>query len=247
MAHLTGEPTCLHHTFTHAKALAALICAESVPEVKAVKLPCEEKFGIRSYQQGHLLLVSHGCFRATFSTIHHDCQASHTANSGGSMNLLYHEKYGILCAATTTDYFPTEPLNQQYLRKADNPPCMTAQFVIGGTQACRDRSAKLTYEGMRVMAEADKWQAKYDFGEDELTICLECDDGIYDLPIVCGRGQKVIISEDKKTLAIEGGMTVVSEAPMNVDPDRRVFHQVGGLAYLPVSIPVNDHVNIVIK
>lgn len=247
MAHVTGEPTCLHHTFTHAKALAALICAESVPEVKAVKLPCEEKFGIRSYQQGYLLLVSHGCFRATFSTIHHDCQAPHTANSGGSMNLLYHDKYGIICAETSAEYVPTEPLNQQYLRKADNPPCMTAQIVIGGAQACRDRSARLTYEGMRVTAVADKWQAKYDFGEDELTICLECSDGIYNLPIVCGREQRVIISEDKKTLAIEGGVTVISEAPMNVDPDRRVFHQVGGLAYLPISIPVNDHVNIVIK
>lgn len=247
MADVTGEPTCLHHTFTHTKALAALVCAENVPETQKVKLPCEEKFGIKSYQQGHLLLVSHGCFRATFSTIHHDCQASHTENSGGSMNLLYHDKYGIICAATTADYFPTEQLNQQYLRNSDNPPCMTAQFVIGGAQACRDRSARLTYEGMRVVAEANKWQATYDFGEDELTIYLECGDGVYNLPIVCGREQKVIISEDKNTLAIEGGMTVISEAPMNVDPDRRVFHQVGGLAYLPISIPVNDHVNIVIK
>jgi Na+/H+-dicarboxylate symporter len=48
MADMTGEPTCLHHTFTHAKALAALVCAESVPEVKAMKLPCEEKFGIET-------------------------------------------------------------------------------------------------------------------------------------------------------------------------------------------------------
>ncbi len=247
MAHITGEPTCLHHTFTHAKALAALVCAKNVHEVQKVKLPCEEKFGIKSYQGGHLLLVSHGSFRATFSTIHNDCQAPHTANAGGSMNLLYHDKYGILCAATSAEYFPTEQLNQQYLRKADNPPCMTAQFVIGGAQACRDRSARLTYEGTRVTAVADKWQAKYDFGEDELTIYLECSDGVYDLPIVCGREQRVIISEDKKTLAIEGGVTVISEAPMNVDPDRRVFHQVGGLAYLPISIPVNDHVNIVIK
>ena len=247
MADVTEEPTCLHHTFTHTKALAALVCAENVPETQKVMLPCEEKFGIKSYQQGHLLLVSHGCFRATFSTIHHDCQASHTENSGGSMNLLYHDKYGIICAATTADYFPTEQLNQQYLRNSDNPPCMTAQFVIGGAQACRDRSARLTYEGTRVVAEADKWQAKYDFGEDELTIYLECGDGVYNLPIVCGREQRVHFSEDKKTLAIEGGMTIVSDVPMKVDPDRRVFHQVGGLAYLPISIPVNDHVNIVIK
>lgn len=247
MAHVTEEPTCLHHTFTHAKALAALVCAESVPEVKKVKIPCEEKFGIKSYQQGHLLLVSHGSFRATFSTVHHDCQAPHTANSGGSMNLLYHDKYGIICAATTADYFPTEPLNQQYLRKADNPPCMTAQFVIGTAQACRDRSAKLSYEGTKVTAAADKWQACYSFEGDELKIYLECDDGVYNLPLVCDRGQKVVVSEDRKVLEIDGGVTVISDAAMIIDPDRRVFHQVGGLAYLPVEIPVSGRVTVIIK
>jgi hypothetical protein len=247
MADVTGEPTCLHHTFTHAKALAALVCAESVPEVKAVKLPCEEKFGIKSYQQGHLLLVSHGCFRATFSTIHHDCQASHTKNSGGSMNLLYHDKYGILCAATSAEYIPTEPLNQQYLRKADNPPCMTAQFVVGGQQACRDRSAGLTYESSKVMATAEKWQACYSFEGDALKISLNCGDGVYNLPIVCDKDQKVTISEDKTAIQIENGATITSSVPMIIDANRRIFHQVGGLAYLPISIPVNDHVNIVIK
>jgi hypothetical protein len=124
---------------------------------------------------------------------------------------------------------------------------MTAQVVIGGAQACRDRSAKLTFEGTTVMSTAEKWQATYDFGEDELTICLECSDGIYNLPVVCGREQRVIISEDKKTLAIEGGVTVISEAPMNVDPDRRVFHQVGGLAYLPIEIPVKGYVTVTVK
>ncbi len=247
MAHVTGEPTCLHHTFTHAKALAALVCAESVPEVKEVKIPCEEKFGIKSYQNGHLILISHGSFRATFSTVHHDCQAPHTANSGGSMNLLYHDKYGIICAATTADYFPTEPLNQQFLRKADNPPCMTAQFVIGTAQACRDRSAKLSYEGTKVTAAADKWQACYSFEGDELKISLECDGGIYNLPLVCDRGQKISLSEDKKILRIVGGVTVISDVPMVVDPDRRVFHQVGGLAYLLVEIPVKGLVTVTVK
>ena len=163
------------------------------------------------------------------------------------MNLLYHDKYGIICAATTADYFPTEPLNQQYLRKADNPPCMTAQFVIGTAQACRDRSAKLSYEGAKVTAAADKWQACYSFEGDELKISLECDGGIYNLPLVCDRGQKISLSEDKKILRIDGGVTVISDVPMVVDPDRRVFHQVGGLAYLPVEIPVSGRVTVIIK
>lgn len=247
MAHVTGEPTCLHHTFTHAKALAALICADSIPEIQDIKLPCEEKFGVKSYQNGHLLLVSQGSFRATFSTIHNDCQAAHTANAGGSMNLLYHSKYGILCAATTADYFPTEPLNQQYLRKADNPPCMTAQFVINGAQACRDRSAKLTFEGTTIMSTAEKWQARYTFSDDELKINLECADGVYNLPIVCDNTQAVTVSDDKTIVQIENGATVISSVPMAIDPNRRVFHQVGGLAYLPIEVSVSGRVTVVVK
>ena len=247
MAHVTGEPTCLHHTFTHTKALAALVCAEKVPEVQNVKLPCEEKFGVKTYQLGNLILVSHGCFRATFSTIHNDCQPSHTANAGGSMNLLYHDKHGVICAATSAEYSPTEPLNQQYLRKADNPPSMTAQFVFGKTQACRDRSAKLSYDGTKITATAEKWQACYSFEGDELKITLNCADGVYNLPIVCDREQKVTMSEDKTAVQIKNGATVISSVPMTVDPERRVFHQVGGLAYLPVEIPVSGCVTVIIK
>ena len=247
MADVTGEPTCLHHTFAHAKALAALVTAESVTEARVTALPGEEKFGVKTYQNGHLVLVSDGAFRATFSTIVSDCQPSHTANAGGSMTLLYHDTYGIVCAATTAEYIPTEPLNQQYLRKAANPPSMTAQFVIDGQQACRDRSAKLSQDGTAITAAAEKWQACYSFEGTDLKITPECADGVYHLPIVCGKDQRVILSEDKTELKIEGGVTVLSDVPMNVSPERRVFHPVGGLAYLPIEIPVKGSVTIVIK
>ena len=241
------EPTCLHHTFAHAKALAALVCAKGMTEAQDVTLPGEEKFGVKAYQNGHLVLVSDGCFRATFSTIASDCQPSHTANAGGSMTLLYHDTYGILCAATTAEYIPTEPLNQQYLRKAASPPSMTAQFVIDGQQACRDRSARLSHEGTEVIATAEGWQARYAFRGDELKITPDCADGCYHLPIVCGKDRRVTLSEDRTALKIEGGVTVVSSVPMDVDPDKRVLHPVGGLMYLPIEIPVKGSVTVVLK
>ena len=247
MADVTGEPTCLHHTFAHAKALAALVTAESVTEARVTTLPGEEKFGVKAYQNGHLVLVSDGAFRATFSTIVSDCQPSHTANAGGSMTLLYHDRYGILCAATTAEYIPTEPLNQQYLRKVANPPSMTAQFVIGGQQACRDRSARILQDGTRITATAEKWQACYSFEGTDLKITPECADGVYHLPIVCGKDQRVTLSEDKTALGIEGGVTILSDVPMVVSPEERVFHPVGGLAYLPIEIPVKGSVTVVMK
>ena len=248
MAYVTGEPTCLHHTFTHAKALAALVCAENCPDTVAkTTLPCEKKYGIKTYQNGHLVLVSHGSFRATFSSIDTSLYSKTVANGGGSMNLLYHDKYGILCAATSPEYVPTEPLNQQYLRNSDNPPCMTAQFIVGDKPACQSNGVNLSTSDTTIIASCDQWQAKYAFSNEELTISLFCANGVYNLPIVCPDSVSATLSDDKKTLSIENGATITCSTPMNVELNKRVFHQVGGLAYLPVSIPVTDRVTITVK
>lgn len=248
MAYVTGEPTCLHHTFTHAKALAALVCADNCPEkIEKTILPCEKEYGIRSYQKGNLLLASVGDFRATFSTVYSSYHPKNLANGGGSMNLLYHRKYGILCAATSPQYHPTEPLNQQYLRESEDPPCMTAQFIIDGNQACQDKSAKLSYDNTEITAEGSKWQAKYSFEGDKLNISLTCQGGTYALPIVCSNTQKATLSDDKMTLSIENSVTVQSTAPMKIDVNERIFNQVGGLAYLPIEIPVAGLVTITLK
>lgn len=247
MAHESGEPACIHHTFAHAKALAALICAD-IPEIKEAKLPCEEKYGIKKYQNENLLLVSHGKWRATFSACH-SYSSELTANGGGSMNLLYHDNYGILCAATSAHYHPTEPLNQQYLRNASNPPSMTAQFIIDGKMACQDKNARLTASDLdiSVTSSAENWKAKYLFENDRLCITLEADDGVYQLPIVCSKNSIVTLSDGNKTLRIDGGVTLRSTYPLDTDIDLRIFNQVGGLAYLSVSVKVQGKVIFTIE
>ena len=247
MAHEAMEPTCLHHTFTHAKALAALVCAQT--EVLPVRtiLPCEEKYGIKPYQNGRLLLVSHGPFRATFSACNMQYLPEGGANAGGSMNLLYHDKYGIVCAATSAYYTPTEPLNQQYLRNSDDPPCMTAQFVIDGKMACMQKNVGLTAENMTVTSQTEAWKAAYTFGESGLTIELECADGVYQLPIVCSKATKVTVSEDMRTVYLADQLKVCSDVPIQIDPDKRVFNQVGGLLYVPMAVNVQGKTVITIE
>lgn len=248
MAHEVGEPTCLHHTFTHAKALAALVCAEQVPPVVRGKLPCEEKRGVRAYQNGRLITVSHGVFRATFSAAGSGYLPSHTANAGGSMNLLYHDVYGPVCAATSAQYSPTESLNQQYLRYAPEPACMTAQFVIDGQLACQQTGdVALTSCEHTVTASTDTWQASYTFDDKRLTIRLCCDEGVYQLPIVASKERTVTLSDDGRVLTIDRGPTVRSSVPLHVDVDQRVFHPVGGLLYLPIDIPVHGTVDVVLE
>jgi len=244
MAHEAGEPTCLHHTFAHAKALASLVTAKHDPVLRKTTLPSEIEYGVKQFQNGRLLLVSKGGFRATFSAVRAMLLPDYAANGGGSMNLLYHRKRGIICAATSAEYHPSEPLNQQYQRNADNPPSMTAQFVINGRQASKDKTVELSYTATRVTAKAEKWQAEYAFEENRLIINLTSEDGIYNLPIVASKEDPVTISEDQRTLTVADKITVTSTAPLNCNPTSRIFHQVGGLLYLPVSVSVKGSVTL---
>ncbi len=247
MAHEAGEPTCLHHTFTHAKALAALICAKNIPPHERSALPCEAYYGTRKYQNGKLVLISHGSFRATFSAVKAMLLPEHAANGGGSMNLLYHSKYGVVCAATSAKYVPSEPLNQQYLRGADHSPCMTAQFIVNGKMGCLNKGVSLSASEAEVIATASDWQAKYTFGENTLDITLSCQRGVYNLPIVCKKSSRVTLSCDKRVIEIDGTLRIESDTPLTVDCDKRVFHQVGGLLYLPISVPVLKKAKLSIK
>ena len=247
MAHEQNEPTCLHHTFCHAKALASLVCAKPV-EVKRGKLPCENKYGIKSYQEGSIVLVSTGKWRATLSSSDASFLNKSTANGGGSLNLLYHDDFGIICAATSAEYYPTEITNQQYLRNSPNPPSMTAQFLIDGIQACYDKNVKLTAEESTVTATAEKWSARYSFFENELNVTLTCNKGgIYNLPIVCSKNEKVNVSDDKLNINIGDKLKISSSVPLDCDPKKRIFNQVGGLNYLPISVNVNGIVEITVS
>lgn len=245
MAEEAGEPTCLHHTFTHAKALAALVCTEHVPEVKRSLLPCETKYGVKEFQKGKVLLVSHGAFRATFSAmkyLHEDL-----ANGGGSMNLLYHDTYGVICAATSAKFFMQETYNQQHLRHADEMHCMTAQFIIDGKMACRNQNVKLSYSGTKISAKAEDWQAKYTFNEDSVEIILNCKQGIYHMPIVCRRDSRIELSDNRCMLNIDKKLSITSDTPMNGDYAKREFHQVGGFLYLPISVEVQGKTKLLLK
>lgn len=246
MAHEVGEPTCLHHTLTHAKALAALVCAGAVraPEKSA---PLCDGRGTRVYQNGKLVVVSNGAFRATFSAVQATCLPSHAANAGGSMTLLYHKDHGVICAATSAAYIPTEPLNQQYLRNAGQSPCMTAQFVVDGRMGCTEKAVTLAANGTEVTATAAAWQAVYTVGDSEVSIGLTCEDGVYNLPIVCKKDSRVTLSDDKRRLTIEGGPTVEADTPLTLDCEKRLFHQVGGLLYLPISVAVKGRARLTVR
>ena len=120
---------------------------------------------------------------------------------------------------------------------------MTAQFTVDGEMACKDKNVTLTHTDSSVTATGEKWSATYSLG-DSFRLDLSSENGSYALPIVCHVNERVEISDDKKTLRIGESMTVRSTSEMTVDPDKRVFNQVGGFLYLPVTVAVKGSVSV---
>lgn len=248
MAYDANEPTCLHHTFPHAKALAALVLAEDNTNAsEKVLLPCEKEYGIKKYQNGRLVLASNGAFRATISAVNALFLSEDTSNGGGSFNLLYNKAYGVICAATSAEYIPSEPLNQQYLRNSDTTECMTAQFIVDGAQACKDKTVILTTNETSVTAKAKLWEATYTIHEDYVEIALTSEKGVYHLPIVCAPQCDVVKSKDGCTLTIDNKLILTASKPLLADCNKRAFNQVGGLMYLPIAVDVCGEAKISLK
>ena len=118
-----GDQPCIHHTFTHAKALTTVIDrSPSKPESTAkAPLPRDEAYGVKTFPEIATSLAAIGPWRATVTDydweyIEHvqaggGSGAGHA--SGGALSLLYHQNLGPSLVASMTEYAMIEISNQQ--------------------------------------------------------------------------------------------------------------------------------------
>ena len=123
-----GDLPCIHHTFTHAKALAAVLdrgTFEAEPSARP-KLPRDEAYGLRSFSTVGTRLAAIGPWRATVTeydweyTEHVQPGAGNLGGghvSGGALSLLYHMQLGPILTASMTEYLMVEIANQQQFRE----------------------------------------------------------------------------------------------------------------------------------
>ncbi len=110
-----GDQPCLHHSFTHAKALTTVLDhdAHPVPETR-VGLPRDEPYGLKSFPEIGTHLAAVGPWRATvteFDWKEPGEEGGHV--TGGSLSVLFHRELGPLLTASMTEYELIEPPNQQ--------------------------------------------------------------------------------------------------------------------------------------
>jgi hypothetical protein len=124
-----GDFPCIHHTFTHAKALATVLdrCSDPLPAAR-LTLPRDEPYGLRSFPVIDTHFAAVGDWRATVTA--YDCAyektvvPSHTGGhvSGGSLAMLFHRQLGPVLTASMTRYEMIEISNQQAYRDMPHMP-----------------------------------------------------------------------------------------------------------------------------
>jgi len=119
-----GDQPCIHHTFTHAKALATVL-DRGGPGVLAgerLELPRDEAYGLKAFPQIGTRLAAVGEWRATVTEYDWEYEEHVQAGggsaggghaSGGAMSLLYHRTLGPVLVASMTEYQMIEISNQQ--------------------------------------------------------------------------------------------------------------------------------------
>ena len=119
-----GVKPCVHHTFTHAKALATLRDhGDLVRQIHATApLPRAVADGVREYPEIATWLAARGPWRATITAYDLIYQEQAQQPTGGVISMLWHLQVGPLLAGSMARYHLVEKNNMQVHPDPENHP-----------------------------------------------------------------------------------------------------------------------------
>lgn len=238
MAKESGEPTCIHHSFCHAKTLAMLADAKPFKSARTA-FPCEKGYGIKFFENGNVALISHNGWRATVSASD-VVYAPGCENGGGAMTLLLKDGSPI-CASTTRIYTLQEQFNMQYLRKSDVSLCMTPRLVFpDGTDSLLDLGVRLEKTSDHSLkAYGGEFEILYSFENDVKIRIRSQRSADFILPIV-----KSGNVESGEGFVRVGNVSVYAKNIVSIEEG---FNEVGGFIRQILKIPCENEAEIIIK
>ncbi|GAB3663117.1 hypothetical protein GCM10028791_38470 [Echinicola sediminis] len=222
-----GIKPCVHHTFAHAKPLAAMLDNwEHLPEInKSIPLPRAAADGVKYYEELDVSLFARGDWRGTISAYdavynpRNDCRQA----TGGALALLYHNRVGLLCTASMAVYKMQEANNQQPAPGEDialtprietykDNTWYTNLFDLAATYNFSDKDKTIEYtatvqlkneSGEVVEESASDFVINYRCTEEKVEISVSSTQTIKKptslvLPIVSPRGETVMKPSDKE-------------------------------------------------
>jgi len=262
--HLSGQRPCLHHTFSHAKALAAML-DHGIPSARGALLPRETAHGVRHYADIDTWLVARGPWRATITASDWQYVPEGHA-SGGALSLLWHDRVGLLSCASMTRYQLVEPNNQPLHAQTTMPLTPRLEATVGETVYCSQNDVTATVvsregdDGFELVTagvlrdgaqsagpSATSYRIAYHFTDGRLQIRAGIDGGEGGvqliLPVVAASDEPARVRTDGEVLIEKPGGTVhiASTRPLRAIPSERVFNHVPGVQALVLSVEMTQH------
>ncbi|MBC3758672.1 hypothetical protein H7U19_09680 [Hyunsoonleella sp. SJ7] len=262
-------PPCVHHTFTHAKPLAALLDHwDHLPEInKNSALPRTTADGVKHFKDLDVFLFARGDWRGTVSAYdaEYHYKDDYRQASGAAIGVLYHNRVGLLCAASMAQYYLVEKNNQQpqpgkdicltprietfkddvwFTNLYDLPATVTSKDENGTIELMADVKLK-NGDRKTVEGTASNFDIIYKSNADQTNILVKTDEKItaptaFVLPIVSPNNEAVThISETEITIQKpEGLVTIKANAPIKMKEieGERTFNMVPGVEALPFEI-----------
>jgi len=149
-----GDLPCIHHSFTHAKALAAALDRGIFPASSGRSaLPRDEPYGLKSFPAVGTHLAAIGPWRATITEYDWEYQEHGQTGgghvTGGALSALYHVVLGPILTASMTQYEMIEVSNQQQERAAPHMPLTPRIECTGGDTYTNLNDYKATLSATR--------------------------------------------------------------------------------------------------
>lgn len=261
-----GIGPCVHHTFAHSKNLAVMLDGwEHLPEINtSTPLPRTIANGIKYFKELDTTLFARGDWRGTITAYDAIYKDGHYRQAtGGALSVLYHNKLGLLCAASMAIYKLVEPLNQQLLPGEDfafTPRVETFKDNVWYSNIF-DRAAIINSEDSDgnirinakaqlknesneiVTATASDFELSYGCSEDVLQITARTKQAIKEqtafvLPIISPTGEQVDHPAPNEITVQkpEGSITIKANVPLKIKetPKERIFNMVPGAEAIPI-------------
>lgn len=263
-----GIPPCVHHTFTHAKPLAALLDHwEHLPEInKKAALPRTTADGVTYFKDLDVSLFARGDWRGTVSAYDAEYHYKYDFRqaTGGALGVLYHNKVGLLCAASMAVYHLVEKNNQQpqpgedialtprietfkgeewYTNLFDLTANIGSLDVNGAIEL--KSNVRLKNEARDVVSDtASEFEISYKCSGPEFQIQVKTNQPIVEktafvLPIVSPNSEKVtVLGENEITIAkLEGLVSLKANVPLRIKEmsGSRTFNMVPGVEAIPIE------------
>ena len=259
-----GDLPCIHHTFTHAKALATVLDRGADPEpAPRLALPRDEAYGLKSFPDIGTRLAA-----IVDYTEHVQAGGGSTGGhvTGGALSVLFHRALGPILTASMTNYQTIEISNQQVhkdyphmeltprIECAAGDRTYTSVCDFEATLSANANQEQITLDARgRLLTAAHQaipngdvhYRVVYRLSPANVEIIARSDAPgpgplRFLLPVVSPH-EEAVTQSDAKTVRIrkpKGELLVRTDAPQGFEtvPPQRTFNLVPGFKCVPLAI-----------